>query len=194
MNVTSATGNLALASILASLVGATEITGTRFASFRYTTEQGKTARYNVMLGINLTTLYKHDLVTLKAYRKTLTAGSVEMLACDELIASVTESLEKGIGNNSAYTLKGYYQPITKNGEVKLHEDEKTGKIFLYIRGYVVKETVEVEGTYPKVNSSDKTIAKRQIERGLKRGKIRTFKIDTASLHGIKANGMTLVIS
>jgi hypothetical protein len=146
-----------------------------------------------MLGINLTTLYKHDLKTLVTLRKNIVDGSIEALAADELIASIRESLTKGIGNNSAYTLKGYFTPITPNGEVKLHQDE-SGKTFLYIRGYVVKESVEVEGNYPKVNSSSKTLAKKKLEKNLKRGKIRTFKIDTTVLHSIRANGMTLVIS
>lgn len=190
MNAIESLKNTTLAASLALAVEDTKRTGARFVGITYTNEHGETSRYRLIMGIDLVSLYKSDLRKLKSLRPTL--EGVKALACDELIASITESLTKGIGNNSAYTLKGYYTPITPNGEVKLHVSD-TGETHLYIRGYVLTKTTLVEGVYPKVNSSPKTLAKKEIEKTLKRGKIRTFKINVAVLEGVRMNGMDIEI-
>lgn len=190
MNAIESLKNVTLATALTLAVEDTKRTGARFVGMTYTNENGEKSRYRLIMGIDLVSLYKSDLRTLKKLRPSL--DGVKALACDELIASITESLTKGIGNNSAYTLKGYYTPITPNGEVKLHVSEK-GETHLYIRGYVLTKTVIEKGTYPHVNSSDKTLAKKEIEKTLKRGKIRTFKINVNVLEGVRMNGMDIEI-
>lgn len=190
MNVIEQVRNEAVKSMIASVVNSTKQTGARFGGLIYTNENGETSRYNVMFGINIQSLYKSDLRSLNSLFPKV--NGVKKLACGELRDSVKESLEVGIGNNSRYTLKGYYAPITPNGEVKLHVDEK-GEVFLYIRGYVIKKTVIEKGEYPHVNSSPKTLAKKEIEETLKRGKIRTFKINVNVLKRVSVNGLTLEI-
>lgn len=190
MNAIDTLKNSTLASALALAVEDTRRTGTRFVGMTYTNENGEKSKYRLIMGINLVSLYKSDLRTLKKLRPSL--EGVKALACDELIASINNSLTKGIGNNDAYTLKGYYTPITPNGEVKLHVNE-IGETHLYIRGYVLTKTVIEKGVYAKVNSSDKTLAKKEIEKSLKRGKIRTFKINVGVLEGVRMNGMDIEI-
>lgn len=190
MNAIESLKNSTLASALALAVEDTRRTGTRFVGMTYTNENGEKSKYRLIMGINLVSLYKSDLRTLKKLRPSL--EGVKALACDELIASINNSLTKGIGNNDAYTLKGYYTPITPNGEVKLHVNE-VGETHLYIRGYVLTKTVIEKGVYAKVNSSDKTLAKKEIEKSLKRGKIRTFKINVGVLEGVRMNGMDIEI-
>jgi hypothetical protein len=192
MNAIDNLQNTVVKNMLASMIESTKQTGARFASFTYSNKNGETSRHNVMLGVKMLSLYKSDLRTLTALRPTLTG--IDGVACDELIASINNSLTNGIGKNDAYTLKGYYTPVTSSGEIGLHNDDKTGETFLYIRGYVIKKTVLVKGEYPVVKSSDKTLAKNKIEKTLKRGKIRTFKLNVNDLHMIKANGMTVEIS
>jgi len=177
---------------LVSAVENTFKTGTRFASLTYTNEVGATTRYNIMLGIRLESLYKSDLRALTALRPSL--SGIKLIACDEIMASINNSLTKGIGNNDKYTLKGYYTGATDNKEVGFHKDEKTGETCLYIRGYVIKKTVLIEGVYKKVNSSEKTLAKKDLEKNLRRGNIRTFKINVNQLHQIKMNGVTVEIN
>lgn len=190
MNAIESLKNSTLASALALAVEDTRRTGTRFVGMTYTNENGEKSKYRLIMGINLVSLYKSDLRTLKKLRPSL--EGVKALACDELIASIENSLTKGIGNNDAYTLRGYYTPITPNGEVKLHVNE-IGETHLYIRGFVLTKTVIEKGVYAKVNSSDKTLAKKDLEKSLKRGKIRTFKINVAVLEGIRMNGMEIEI-
>lgn len=177
--------------VLISSVESTFKTGTRFVSLTYTNQNGETSRYNLLMGVNLESLYKSDRRFLEKLVPTL--SGVERVAGEELLSSITESLTVGIGNNSQYTLKGYYSPVTSNGEVKLHTDEK-GVTSLYLRGYVIKKTTIKEGVYKTVNSSPKTLAKNKLEKSLKRGKLRTFKINVAALHTVKVNGMSIEIS
>ena len=118
MNAIDTLKNSTLASALALAVEDTRRTGARFVGMTYTNENGEKSKYRLIMGINLVSLYKSDLRTLKKLRPSL--EGVAAVACDELIASINNSLTKGIGNNDAYTLKGYYTPITPNGEVKLH--------------------------------------------------------------------------
>lgn len=184
--------NATVAGSLIANVEETFKTGCRFVGLTYTNQNGAVTRYNLILGISLTSLYKSDLRALTDLRPSLTG--VKATACDEIIASINNSLEKGIGNNDAYTLKGYYTDKSGNKEVSVHVDEKTGETCLYLRGYVLKSTVLVPGTYPKVNSSLKTLAKKELEKNLKRGKIRTFKINVNQLHSVKMNGMEIEIS
>jgi len=192
MKLINELGNEVVKQMLVNIVESAGQVGARFGGLKYTNEQGETSQYNVIFGIKLESLYKSDLRRLHEILPETTG--VKQDACKELIDSVTESLTKGIGNNSAYTLKDYFEPITKNGEVKLHRDEKTGKIYLYLRGYVLNKTVITEGApHKKVNSSEKTIAKRNIEKDLKRSKIRTFKIDTDVLKKINAMGQRIEI-
>lgn len=190
MNAIETLKNSTLASSLALAVEDTKRTGARFVGMTYTNENGEKSKYRLIMGINLVSLYKSDLRTLKKLRPSL--DGVKAVACDELIASIENSLTKGIGNNDAYTLRGYYTPITPNGEVKLHVNE-IGETHLYIRGFVLTKTVIEKGVYAKVNSSDKTLAKKDLEKSLKRGKIRTFKINVAVLEGIRMNGMEIEI-
>lgn len=191
MNALETVKNDIIKNLLAAAVEDTKRTGARFISLTYTNENGETSRYNLIMGINLVSLYKSDLRTLKNLRPSL--DGVKALACDELITSIENSLTKGIGNNDRYTLKGYYSPVTPNGEVKLHVNE-VGETNLYLRGYVLNKTTLVKGIYPKVKSSDKTLAKKELEKNLKRGKIRTFKINVNDLHVVKVNGMTVEVS
>ncbi len=191
MNALDTLKNETLKNALVAAVEDTKRTGARFIGLTYTNEHNETSVYNLIMGYNIESLYKSDLRTLTALRPSLTG--IKAVACDELIASINNSLTKGIGNNDAYTLKGYYTKITPNGEVKLHVDE-TGVTRLYIRGYCLKKTVKTPGTYPVVKSSEKTLAKKEIEKTLKRGKIRTFKINVNDLHIVAMNGMKVEIS
>jgi len=182
--------NNTVSSMLESIVNSTKSTGCRFGSITYTNEQGGKSLYNLIFGINIVSLYKSDLRTLNSMLPNLTG--IDVVACQELINSVNNSLEKGIGNNDNYSLKGYFEPLTPNGEVKKHVDEN-GVTSLYIRGYVIHKTEIIKGNYKTVKSSEKTLAKQKIEKLLKRGKIRTFKINVNVLKSVKVNGLTIEI-
>jgi hypothetical protein len=157
-------------------------TGARFASLTYTAKgTGEKARHTVALGVSVENAYKRDLAILRAMRPTLQGVAVQ--ACDELIASLTESLTVGIGNNSAYTCADTYAPIARG--IKVHKE--TGE--LHVFGFGLQKTVIEKGTYKTVRSSEKTIAKNEIRKRLKSGRFRQFVLSEVS--GAVMNGKTL---
>jgi hypothetical protein len=141
----------------------------RFASFTYSAKgTGEVARHTLRLGASVEAAYKKDLATLQRLAPKL--GGVDAEACAELIASLRESLEKGVGNNSAYTNADTYLPIAKG--VKIHKE--TGEI--YVSGFSRAKVTLEAGTFKSVKSSEKTIAKNKLRKGLLSGKIRQFAL------------------
>jgi hypothetical protein len=156
----------------------------RFASITYKAKgTGEVARHTVLLNVKRERCLKVDLEYLKKLRDTL--SEVARQACDELIASITETLETG--TNSQHTKAGYYAAVG-NGNVQVGE---TGTV--YIRGYNVRKTVMVEGEKKMVNSSRKTIEKNKLRKSLKNTRIREFRIDPNNFNYAKLNGKTIEI-
>jgi len=154
----------------------------RFASLTYTAKgTGEVARHTLRLGASVEAAYKKDLATLTAKRATLTG--VSLVACDEIIASLTESLTVGVGNNSAYTCKGVFTHVCKG--VKAHAE--TGEI--HVTGFSRSKVTLSEGVHKKVNSSEKTLAKNALRKGLLSGKFRQFVI--LNIESARLNGATL---
>lgn len=153
--------------------------GARIASLLYTAKgTGEVARHTVVLGVSIEKAYKRDIKILTAKRATL--SGVALVACDEMIASLQESLTKGIGNNDAYTCKGVYEQIA-NG-MKLHIEN----VELHISGFSIGKTVLVEGVYKHVNSSAKTLAKKALKKCMKSGNFRQYAV--AELETVRMNG------
>lgn len=164
-------------------IAQTAKTGARFASFTYTAKgTGERAQHTLALGVSIENAYRRDVAILSKLRPSL--KGVEAQACDELLASLRESLEKGVGNNSAYTCKGVYAPICRG--VKVHE----GTGALHVTGFTLGKRVLNEGTYATVKSSPKTIAKNKLKRRMKSGKFRQFAFE--SLESARLDGKTLV--
>lgn len=156
----------------------------RFASITYTAKgTGETARHNLLLNVSTEGLYQKSLRILRAKKRFLSGVALE--ACQELIASMEESLQKGIGQNSAYTLKDTLVPVA-NG-IKLNTHDGSLLVTAFSRGKVVL----TPGTHKKVNSSEKTLAKKALERTLPKSRIRTFCLSAAQLESARLNGKTL---
>lgn len=157
--------------------------GAKFASITYTAKgTGETARHLMILGASVETLYTKDIAALEAMLAGDTLSPVEREAATELLASRQESLTKGIGNNSAYTCADTYVHVDGVAGVKVHKD--TG--VLYVTGLSQSKTVLVPGTYKAVKSAPKTIAKRNIEKGLASGRFRQMilkNVTRAALNG-----------
>lgn len=159
--------------------------GARFVSLEYTAKgTGEVARHTIALGVSISNAYKRDLVILRNLMPTL-KGS-DAIACQELMDSLSESLTKGIGNNSAYTCKDVYKGIC-NG-VKLHLEKGE----LHVTGFGIAKTVIEPGVYKTVKSSDKTLAKNALRKRMKSGKFRQFAL--SELGEIKINGKTIELA
>ena len=158
-------------------------TGARFASLTYTAKgTGEKARHTVALGVSVERAYKRDVAILEAMRPTL--EGVKAQACDELLASLRESLTVGIGNNSAYTCADVYAPIARG--IKVHKESGAVHVF----GFGLQKSVIEKGEYKTVRSSEKTLAKNELRKRLKSGKFRQFVLSEVS--EAKMNGKTLI--
>lgn len=162
-----------VATILGMLAGAK---GATFASFVYTNAQGETSRYVLVLNATTRGVYEKDIAALEFIRPSLTG--IDAIACDEILASRRQSLEKGIGNNDAYTNADTYVFLPGFDNVKIHKD--TGDI--HITGLQQSKQVITAGEPRKpVKSSDKTLAKKRIMREVCRGDdFRQFKLANIS--------------
>jgi hypothetical protein len=183
LNKTTDTGAVLDFTALVSLLDGNK--SARFISLLYRAkESGEVARHTLLLNVKRERCLKVDLASLTALRPSLTG--IEAQACDELVASITESLTTG--SNKLYTKKGYYT-AEGNGNVQV-----SVKDIAYVRGYSIGKEVITEGTYKKVKSSDKTIAKNKLRKGLKNTRVREFVITPANFIMARHNGKSIEIN
>ena len=162
-----------------SLINQLKTKGCRFASLTYKSKgSGEIAIHTLLLGVNLENAYRRDVEKLKEMLPTL--DGISKAACEEILKSKLESLEKGIGNNSAYTQKGIWENVCPG--IRKRED---GTIQIY--GFSIRKKVLVKGEHKKVNSSDKTIAKQKLNKLLRSGKFRPFVFSPDTDFELRAN-------
>lgn len=163
----------------------------RFASLLYRAKgTGELARHQLVMGVDLYKAYRRDIRVLAAKLRFL--DGIDKIAAEELLASLKESLQKGIGNNSQYTRRNTETNRSNKGEIQVDiAVAMDGNIRL--RGLVIGKTVLEKGECKQVKSSEKTIAKNKLRKLLKSGKIRTFSIDRANFMEMKMNGKILEV-
>lgn len=183
------------------------ITGVQFAFITYTTKEtnyrtAETSIYKLNIGANIENLYKSDIETLNK----LTVEQIKdnpkfsqfneyqiMLAKCEILDSLKESLDKGIGNNSKFTKQGYYIHLNKNIKYSVNENNEINQ--LYINALVESKEVLLPATIKKTkNSADNTIIKSLIDSNyLKRSKFREFRIDVNQIKSANISKHQLLI-
>lgn len=156
----------------------------RFISLLYRAkETGELARHTILLNVKRENCLKVDLANLKALRPSL--DGIKAVACDELIASITETLTTG--GNSQYTKAGYYAK-QGNGNVQVSVLD-----VCYVRGYSIRKEVIQAGTYKEVKSSAKTLAKNDLRKGLKNTRCREFRITPENFLLARHDGKAIMI-
>lgn len=177
------------AEVLKALVHFASVNTSSFVGFQYQNEY-EVSHVTMRLGTNLEKAYQDDLDTLLANRATFEQEPIYLAAIDEMIASLRNSLEKGIGNNDSYTKKDVYEQLAPN--VKMHKE--TGA--LYVSGFQHRKTlIETLKERKAVKSSEKTIAKRTIAKrlALKKDTFREYIIDEQHMGRVRIKGNTLYI-
>jgi hypothetical protein len=155
----------------------------------YKNDKGEIANYTINLGISYENAKEADSVFLLDTDniKKVDFGSVaqwsgeawiEML--EARLAPTKATVNRSNGQTDAYA--------TLCPNVRLHIAEQ--RIFIY--GFVVSKEVIVPGTYKKVNSSDKTLAKRKIDKHLKATQFRQFAFD--KLQSVKVKGTEIEVT
>lgn len=177
--------------MIALLGSLASISGARFASFRYVAKgTGEDATYRVRLGVNVRNMYEKDAAFVRALVSDVVPGSLRWQAAKAILKSLEESLEKGIGNNSAYTHGGddpTYVSLDGVPGVKVHREN--GSIHLLC--VVDNKTVHTPGVYKVVNSADLTIEKNKIRKLLRTGKLRQFVLPNISRAALNGNVLEL---
>lgn len=183
------------------------ITGVQFVYLVYTTKEtiyktAETSLYKLNIGANLTNLYNRDIETLQ----NLTIDEIKnnpkfaefthdeiTQAKNEILTSLHESIEYGIGNNPKYTKQGYYTHINKN--IKYSVDDNGNIQTLYINALSESKEVIKPCEIKKVkNSRNNTIIKDSIRYNyLKIAKIREFRIDVSQIKTMNINKHKLLI-
>lgn len=170
--------------------------GAKFIGIRnyVSTSTGEISNVVVNVNVSYENAVKFDLESLQAIEsndleiigksKGLDLEQVKK-AHAELIISFTNKVE-GIETNQSKGQKDAYINLGKG--LRLHKDT----LNLYVWGFVQSKEIVKEGEYKKVNSSDKTIAKRVIEKQFcKSAKFRNYNI--GSLESIKVDRSEFVL-
>jgi hypothetical protein len=165
------------------------VTGVQFASLTYRTKAtDELARYTLLLGASVENAYAGDLQKVEDALPTLT-DSLDVQAATEIINSLRQSLDKGIGNNDAYTLQGVYASTGIPG-VFINTNDNA----LHLRNVFVQSKVVLQEGKPRkpVNSKPLTIAKDKLKKmlGLRSNKLRQFALD--NITKAKVNGDTII--
>lgn len=165
-----------------------KVKGARFVSLTYRSkETGELARHTVNIGIDIERVYNRARMALA--RKMIRLSGVTSLACGELVKSLDNSLDKGIGNNDAYTQKETYEHVLPN--ISFHRETGT----FYLSGFARSKVVLEKGEERKpTNSSEKTLAKNGLKKLVGLDKFRKFILKAENLESIRANGKTIEIS
>jgi glycerol-3-phosphate dehydrogenase len=163
-----------------------DVKGAQFASFIYTAKgSGEKSKITVILGASTENLYRKDIEQLEEMIPSL--SGLSLVAANEILASRKQSLEKGIGQNDAYTCKDVYEAIEGLPNVLVHKD--TGA--LHIHGLSHAKEVIVKGVHKVVNSSAKTLAKAEVSKTLPSSRFRQYAIENFTK--VRVAGTTLVV-
>ena len=158
--------------------------GVKLAEITYRNKGDKTlAKHTFRLGASIEKMYQDDIATIQSMLPTL--QGIEYDAAIEVMKSLQESLQVGIGNNSAYTCAGVYVHIEDAQSCDAHKE--TGALYV-VGESLSREVIEAGEPKKPVKSAPLTIAKNKIRHALKSDKIRRFKLTnvaSASIYGDK---------
>jgi hypothetical protein len=174
---------------LAALL-ATRTNGPRFIGVTYRAKgTGELARHTFLLGVNLANVYREDIRTLFAQRHQYAHGTLQRQAVREKVATLAKSLRVGLGNRDDYTCRDTFAPV--EGQVKVHAALGT----LFLGGLIShRKRVLEPGVYKAVKSSDKTLAKKEVSRGLRSEKIRTLALDNVVGARVRGDVVEVVLA
>lgn len=158
--------------------------GCRFVNFTYQNKDGEIAKHTLLLGVSYANALKKDLANLEKQNM----DGVKEVARQELLASFRNSLycaENEI-KNLDYTCKDVYDNLGKG--IKRHKQDGS----LHVHGWAVNKQIIKAGVYKIVKSNEKTLAKNEIKKTLKSGKLRQFKLD--NIQSIRMNGKVIELT
>jgi hypothetical protein len=179
--------------MLKKLINAFNGNGTKFVGFTYTNKQDETSRYVIQVNTDEKVAIKKDLVLVP---------TLEYVQNEKFDKETFETAKEEIVKSLKMSLGKLDETMTK-AEIEKHQNRSNGQKNAYISiapnvQYNVEKmnvviwakkhqkTVLVEGVYPIVNSSAKTIAKNAIKKHMKSAQYRKFIVP--NIETMKVNG------
>jgi hypothetical protein len=138
---------------------------------KYRNRFDEVSNFSICFNINYLNAVKKSQAFIQAFRpKTY----FESQARDEMLFSFDKTLE---GYNPSYTNEDTYSQVLDSNNnilrgVRLHKKQD----IIHIHGQRINKKIIVEGLYPKVNSSEKTLAKKALRAQTPLGKWVQFKL------------------
>lgn len=161
----------------------------------YTNSGGEISNQVINTNISVENAKVKDLETLKIFpasqlleiaTKVGATKEVAMQAVEELIVASEKNLSKDLEERTNQS-KAQTDAYTSFGNgLKFHNE--TGDLF--ITGFAHSKKVLVEGEYKKVNSSPKTLVKKEVSRTLRMAKFRSLKISNIG-NSLNVTGSTV---
>tara|TARA_R110000803_G_scaffold19482_3_gene50941 strand:+ start:155 stop:679 length:525 start_codon:yes stop_codon:yes gene_type:complete len=161
------------------------IKGTSFVGIsNYLNSKGELSNQTILVGATYETAKAADIETAKAFD--LSAHKSQFTEADLIVAkeSIIASLEKPSKAHSEGQ-KAAYKHIAPGLKVHTETDE------VYVTGFAISKVVLEKGTYKTVNSSTKTLAKKELTKAmnLKSSKFRNFKLGNSK--SLQMQGVSL---
>ena len=190
--------------VLSLLVAAKTIKGTSFIGVKnYTNAQGEVSNQTIVVGINFSNVLLHDFNALKDNKAVIVAELLKdaknypIALIDEAYTELYNSLEKRLSDEvkkEELRSQGDATILRSDAQIdayiQLAKGVKLNKetLKLHIFGLMVRKEVVKAIEYPIVNSKDKTVVKRKIEKlcEFKQAKYKNFFFEqgTVNLQGI----------
>ena len=179
--------------VLSTLIPSLIQNGAKFASFKYENSKGQIATHTLQVGASYKNALKKDLESINSIKyeenEKFDLATFEQ-AKEEVRKSIAMALDKEektaeFENRSNGQKEAF---VNLGGGLSIHKEEGVISAFCLEKSKVIHK----EGVYPKVNSRPKTIAKRDIEKQLRRGKFKRFNLKEIST--AKMSGETIELS
>jgi hypothetical protein len=154
----------------------------------YRNQQGEVSNYLINLGMSYDEQRLKDIAKLEA--KKFEQDTIKEIARREMLDSKIKNTSDETRTNASKAQIDAYLELCNN--VKLHKES----FELHMKSFLVKKEIIIPGVYKPVNSSDKTIAKRQIgkELDLSTDNYRQFKFANMDQTVISINGEKIEIT
>ena len=179
--------------------GIENLNGAKFITLNgYVNEAGEIANHNILVNINVMNAKKtdnkmlHDTNVEVISKKSAKSFALDILnlALSEMIIASDKNISENKEDRTAQSQAQTDAYIQFGKGLKLHKE--TGLIHIF--GFKNQKKITKPGVYKPVNSSDKTLAKKEITKvlNLRSGKFHTFKI--AEIKSVNLENKTLVIN
>lgn len=158
--------------------------GCRLVNFTYVAKESKEeAEHTILLNVDLMRAYRRDRSVICG--KMAHLKGLKLIAAQELLTSLNNSIRMGIGNNPDYKCRGVFVRISTGIKMCVENNE------LIIFGFSLRRRVIKEGDYPDRKSKPITIEKNKLRKLFKSKRFRLYSL--SNILSARLEGKTIVL-